>query len=177
MKIFTSIVLILLFSSCSNNSNYEIIESEYGSLYRLNKNTGEVKIIEGRLIKDMYELNTEENVLIDKDPMYWPEFVISHLDSLAFNLRTRWREGYMYYIFDVSPYTEGLQEARTRGRFILNLSDRYGFQLLEIPINISDMIGMVDDKGERRGLSIDGRISCTLDTYMEINNWTSSWTF
>jgi hypothetical protein len=181
-KLKLLIIFILLVSvGCQRgNPDYELI-SNGGTLYRLNKRTGKIDMIFGKEIIPLEDRTREIQKMISsisERSKTWPEETLPVAGGLKINLKTRWKDNYLYFIFSVSPY-KNLREAyranlSSQG-FTLRFYDAEGFQIFEIEVKLSDMSRIVDEKGEPIYLEINSRVPCNVETYFAMEAWTCSW--
>ena len=172
----------LLFG-CSSKEEYQMSTSEGGRIYRLNKKTGAISLIEGYNITNLQEPKASESSSNIDSLLFkskeWQELTLPTNPNLKVNLKTIWRDGKLFYILYVAPVTDKLKEARTgflsNNKFTLQLTDANGFYLLEIPIPLKSMTEIVDNNGNATYLSANDNVSCTSETYLALASWTCSW--
>ena len=151
--------------------------TQQNKTYRLNKITGEViQIKESGLFK----------IANSKKDLYktWEQKDIPQLDGINLLLSTNWRDGKLYYNFNVFPYSKRLKKIIENGDFIdkaqgfnISLQDEKGFNLIKIDIPLSKMTRMLGDtKGSVSGLVINDSIQCSYDDYADSKNWDIEWT-
>ncbi|MDD8018870.1 MAG: hypothetical protein PHP42_10895 [Bacteroidota bacterium] len=176
MKTYIIIFITFFFVGCDRFSEYEISKSDGGRIYRLNKHNGEVSLIDGFNIIVLRE-PTEQALKIKS----WPTITLPSVDSVKLNLKTCWREGKMYYILNVAPYTYRLKTAKesylSSSKFTLEMTDANGFSLLQVPILLSSMTRIVDEKGEPMYITANDNTLCTSETYLTLANWSCIWNF
>lgn len=133
MKVFSILALILIFG-CENRfseqeANYQIMTTNEGSIYRLNKKTGQVALIKGDKIVPLKVSEDKGGEQPQKDSPQQPDSIsdaeqTQHLVSekvakkmqlwhekqfsgknLKGVLKTRWEDDKLYYSFEVYPYS------------------------------------------------------------------------
>ncbi len=184
-SILLSLFLAALFGGCLRNEQYDLITSQSGRIYRLNKNSGEVSLVEGtkitKLLEPIESELTKEAAKLLTEAKTWPMKSLPQLDTLEVSLTTRWREGNMYYIFYVSPYNKRLSDAHdsylSSKNFTIKLMDADGFVLIDVPITLSSMTRVVDETGKPKGLQMNDHVSCSSEMYLALDHWSSSWNF
>jgi hypothetical protein len=115
-------------------------------------------------------------------PNAFPDQEISALGNAKASLSIEWREGQLLYQFSIST-SAILRAAISRSsvfapRYItLSLSDGSGFQLVNLPLKLHELVGSVPETGGPAWLfSAKGAIPCTRERYLDITNWEISWT-
>jgi hypothetical protein len=183
-----SCILALFFSAligCSRNEEYDLITSQSGRIYRLNKNSGEISLVDGTKITKLPEpIQSEmsrESAKLLVELRSWPKRSLPQLDSLQVSLKTRWRDGILYYIFFASPHNKRLREAHdsypTSKNFTLKLMDAHGFVLIDIPMTLSSMSKVVNEMGQAEGLQMNDHVTCSSEMCLALDQWSLSWTF
>lgn len=159
---------------------HELVTAGNGLVYRINKTSGEVSLIAGAQITKLDEWRAGKKDEPKKSYMIdWPEHKLSHLGDIKLELKTTWREGKMYYVFRVSPYAGRVETERGKttsyARFNANFYDSDGFEILTIPIKLSEMTQTVDDKGKPVSLNMNANTTLTLETYEALKIWAVGW--
>lgn len=169
---------LLLLSGCSR---YDMREDKQGRMIRVDRLTGEVTIVEGdKIIK----AKTPEEQAAEKrklDELARPRYLNSvSLPAIGGGIATialSWREGRMYYRFQVMPVSKQVQAARGRFQteFHILLYDGDGFQIDKIVVHTIDLTGNVDDNGRLDMLSSEGVEPVSEDDFRRITDWNVSW--
>ena len=187
----SAVVLVMIFVLFGCDSGqYQIITGSDGSLYRFNKKTGELSMImEDKKVVRLSETqkadmvkSVEENPL-DK-PINWKESRFPAKDLKA-RLETVWRENKLCFKFSVYPY-KSMEKVFARKKqdyiysvmkpgFNIELTDRNGFMVKEIKINLWNMNKVVGDNGKDGELTINSQIDCTKQSYRSIGGYTIKW--
>ncbi len=85
----------------------------------------------------------------------------------------------MFYILEASPYAGRIETERDKStsnaRLNLKFYDSGGFEVLTLPVKVSEMTKIVDEKGKSSSLSLNASTSCSLDTYEAIKVWSVGW--
>jgi hypothetical protein len=125
------------------------------------------------------QLEREQNKisLLAKGKTY-RDLTLKQLGDLKHTLRTAWREGTIYYDFQVSPYKyDYLSDTAYNpiGHWTIHLEDANGFEITKINIYRSSMIRGTNDNGSYTDMSIKGSVSMSRDMYEQISSWNISW--
>jgi hypothetical protein len=175
--ILISILSAILFMvGCRRESEYEL-STHGGTLYRLDKRSGQISVVEGSKIITLEEPTTDivkENINVLSKTKTWRNINLPQLDTLEVGLRTRWRDGNLYFIFKAKMLGPPGLYPRLR-RFLLKLYDSDGFVIIEKRIDINDMGIIVDERGKHIGMEINSSIPCTAEAYLSIENWSCGW--
>ncbi|GJQ22185.1 MAG: hypothetical protein HBSIN02_25400 [Bacteroidia bacterium] len=181
MKHFMVVIAMGSLIACQQSQEYELT-THGGSTYRLERRSGQISIVEGTKIIPLEEHSTDlanDAATKLRETKTWPQIDLPQLDSLKLNLRTRWREGYVHFIFTVTPYNSRIRRAHQEylgsNNFKLKLLDSGGFVIIEKQINLTDMTRTVDDKDKAIGLQINAKLPCSAETYLDIEHWTCGW--
>lgn len=81
----------------------------------------------------------------------WPEVAVDALAGTKFHLRTVWRNGSIYYQFDVQGYPPVLRQTRereTEAAFNINFLDKDGFRLFEHRLALAETTSAVGPDGQ-----------------------------
>ncbi|MGD0036323.1 MAG: hypothetical protein ABSC53_03415 [Bacteroidota bacterium] len=179
MKYIIPTLIILLFSGCDKNNDYELFKSDGGKIYRIDKVTGDVAVIEGN---HLIALKEQSDIPISR-LKHWPNYYIPSLDSIYFTLNTTWRDGRMHYILSTSAYKGRLKSVfenltlYSSYHLTFALLDSGDFNLLEVPISLSSMTRIVSENGEPIYVTINNSIECPIETYLALKNWSCTWNF
>jgi hypothetical protein len=191
MKKLLVLFLIFLFflSSCEQNP-YQLVKGENGTVYRLNKKTGQISIIKDDKVID---LETPEAIAVKKirektleELKEWGERQIPG-KKLYVKLETSWRENKLLYKFTAYPY-ESLKAIlssknldyytalqRSQQKFIIELLDKNGFVIKEIDIKLWEMTRIVDEEGNPIEMVMNSQIDCSKEIYESINDYSIKW--
>ncbi len=183
MKTFIMACFVLAFSGCNFKSDYKLITSQNGRVYRIDKSSGEVSLVEGFTITKLQEPKTEEESKQEELKLFkaitWPTIKLPGT-TITLVLRTIWREGNIYYQLNASPYEGDLQRSAesylsSSSYFSIEMRDKDGFILLRVPISISRMSGIVDNNGKRESMEANDKIECTSGKYLSFVGWNSGY--
>jgi hypothetical protein len=179
LVIATSFALVAL-NGCERHGSNELVNASNGALYRINKDSGEVSLIEGTQIIKLQEDDGAKGGQAKNYVIAWPVLTNGILENVTLRLKTNWRKNRMFYIFDLGPYSDRLKAEQlnpsTSATFHLNFYDSDGFQIFRLPIPLSQMSQINDDKGTIVALEVNTNILCPLETYETIKDWSTSWT-
>jgi hypothetical protein len=178
-----AVAIVAILTGCDRaerTETHELVNAGNGLVYRINKTSGEVSLIAGAQITKLDEWRAGKKDEPKKSYMIdWPERTLSHLGDIKLELKTTWREGKMFYIFRVSPYAGRVETERDKAtsyaRFNVNFYDSDGFEILTLPIKLSEMTRKVDDKGKPASLSMNANTTLTVETYEAIKAWAVGW--
>jgi hypothetical protein len=111
-------------------------------------------------------------------PKDWPPITVEALGGARFRLATMWRDGKVFYQFDVEGYPAPIKAAR-EGRpglasFGLVFQDVNGFKLREKRITLNEMVLEVGS-GLPSGLSWSDSEYTDSNTYRESVSWNIHW--
>ena len=174
---------MVILCSC-DSERYEIVQSNSGTLIRLDRKTGEVAIISGNklvLAKTPDETAAEEADAQKRagaleSPRVWPIVEVKQIGVTSADLTTAWRSGRMLYRFQVTPVPKGYERMSSLvAPFTLKFYDMGGFELLSVDLNYSDLTGVADSTGERVGLSANSSTDCSQSSYESVAYWNLSW--
>ena len=183
INLFSLMFFAVGMAGCGDSSRYEMSSDSQGRTVRLDKETGEIAVIEDdRLttLKSDKDAEAEQQRALDlQTPLTWNDVVIPQIGNVQAGLSTSWRNGEMFYRFTVRPINEGLSRARQRyeATLTLQLLDANGFALTRIPVTVRSMSRIVNDKGEDVALSRNDSILMPKDTYSSLAAWNVSWNF
>ena len=181
--IIPAVAMVAILTGCDRaerKETHELVNAGNGLFYRINKTSGEISLISGGQVTKLDEWQPgkkgklKESYMID-----WPEKTLSQLDDLKLELKTTWREGKMLYNFRISPCTDRIKTEREKtasyARFNVNFMDSDGFEVLTLPIKLSEMIQRVDDKGKAMSMTMQANTTLTVETYEAISTWSVGW--
>jgi len=169
---------ILLIVGCKRKSEYEF-STHSDTLYRLNKRSSQISYVESSKIITLEKSTNEskpwekyQRIALNKTKT-WHKISIPEYDNLELGLKTRWRNGNLYFIFTAKMFEP--QELYPRvlkyfKYFVFTLLDSDGFVIIEKQININDMQMSFDVSG-KIDMEINSRIPCTAEDYLLIKDW------
>jgi hypothetical protein len=178
MKMFlvwsvTVLMLSVLFA-CDRGDRYGVEQGKDGRVYRIDKKTGEMAVVSGEKVMSLPEMSKDE-VLLAK-AISWRQKIIPPPYNLQLAFVSSWREGFMHYRLEVSPYSQ-VEKYRKDQNFIgIMMIDNGGFHLLTIRVLLNQMTALNNEKGERVALEKDGKIECSVETYKAFSDWKTGWT-
>lgn len=172
----------ILFLGCEfeeRSESWDLVSTPNGLVYRINKKSGDVDLVEGDGLLKLSEIqNREENKKYNTHVIYWPAGSIEQLEEISLNLKTSWRDGQLHYLFTVSPYSDLIQKEYENpdslANFFINLRDEHDFKLLCIPVRISATTKMWYED-QIRCLQAEGSMACTLETYKLLDTYSIGW--
>jgi|ERR1022692_705360 hypothetical protein len=110
----------------------------------------------------------------------WPEIPNDQLGpGVREQLKTRWADGTLNYILEVTPVSEALMKTRKDyrpgGTFVVQFSDESGFVVLKDSLYIKEMTQIMDDRGAPLSLRYQGEAKCDRGVYHSIRKWEIAW--
>ncbi|MCX7772640.1 MAG: hypothetical protein N2376_05945 [Clostridia bacterium] len=170
----------LLLVGCEQKTKWELVTTNDGVAYRINKKNGDVFRVTGLEIVKLKEIDKRETDAIKKSYVRdWPVKTIKNIGVVSLHLKTTWRDGELKYLLNVSPITSQVQKAietkDSEARFNLDFSDKDGFELLTLTIKLQEMTRIIDDTGKPQSLIATGSKRCSVKTYEEIALFGIGW--
>ena len=192
------LTVAILSVGCEDN-RYQITTNPDGTAYRLDTQSGEVKLIDGKelhavgppgsprgpstqgsdySVPRMWPADTTAYVSFLWPARYDP-YIIPQIDSLEVRMVSSWRNGHMFYRFHVSPYSDAVSVARDKATAKLNvdLHDGSGFELFSIDFYLTEMTKLVDSDGTAIALAKSGKVKCERELYKDFSSMTVGWNF
>ena len=156
--------LSILLAGCDSEQsaeNWDLATAPNGVVYRINKKTGDVSLIDGTQITKLGVLKDQKTDEEKKSHLIeYPPYPVDSLGGITFKLKTKWRDGKIHYILSVTPYTPQIQRERenplSSSQFHINFYDTDGFKLLSLPVKIFDMTQAVDQAGQTHSMGDNG---------------------
>lgn len=180
ISIILAVLFVLAIKSYFLTDKFQIY-AKNGELYRINKVSGQLSLINETRLVAIDEPNKMDELGLNK-LKEWDKVHITQLDGIDLNLKTNWRNNKIYYQLRVSPYTKRLKNIREGNditniykAFTIKLQDENGFDVLKITAPINEMTGATDEKNKIFGLSKNDSIECNYDDFKAIKNWTVEW--
>lgn len=201
-KLFLLIIVsALLFSGCGkviHGWDYQMIKGDDGNVYRLNRTTGELFVLEGgtlRLVsaeppsadKASFEmLSGAFSSGMDPSEDYSEleeakEFGKTQMpgERLWSDFKTSWREGNLFFVFEVFPHSslEGLYENRKSNyaEFRVSLFDENEFVLQEIRILLTEMQEVCGADGKPEKVVFSSSLPFSAEAYKDIVGYSVWW--
>jgi hypothetical protein len=162
------------------SSKWDLLTTKDGSVYRINKQTGEVALIAGTQAVRVEETGSAKDDAPGKSRVtVWPAQQIKQLGGVKTEMKTNWRDGKLYYLFQVSPYAGRIESERHKtgssALFVAHFYDQDQFEILTLPINLSGLFGALDEGGKVASLTANEASICTLGTYDSIKTCVIGW--
>lgn len=165
----------------SSSDTFEMKQDKDGRTVRLNRNTGEMTVLEGTVL---VPVKTPEDAARDAsaarllaEAKDWPPVELIGKDTTTY-LKTSWRDGQLFYQFWVraTPRIKTLRARSPFGRYFqAQLVDAQGFNVISIRVPLNEFTGSVNDTGEVEWFSANASIPCSDDTYRSAASWTVEW--
>lgn len=177
MKYIISLLTVFFLFSCQSQEKYQVTTTKDGNLYRLNKQSGEITRLEGDNLVPVVE--TKPTTQSEKsDIKKWPQLNLP-FDNIKMGMKSTWKNGRMYFVLTIAPYTRTLHQAMSKNDsklgFILDLKDKDGFQMLKVPVPFVVMQRLFNQKGEVIGLMANTNIPVKKELYQDVETWSASW--
>ena len=169
-----AVSLVLVGNEKKETKNkWDLTTTKDGLVYRINKQTGEVSLIAGTQatkVEGTENLEGQTNQI--SGAVNWPSLKMEDVVTLVLNLKTKWRDGTLYYDFRISndPKLEQIKQNSPNAEFTVSLFDEDGFAVLSIPVKLSDMSIIVNT-----GYELNGSVVCGLNTFSSIKTWSYGW--
>jgi hypothetical protein len=180
------IPVILFIVGCKRELEYEFL-THGDTLYRLEKRSGKISVVENSKIITLEEQTIDITVLSktktwsDISPP-WVKYSRPKSNTVKLSLKTRWRDGNLYFIFTAtgfykkSKYSFLYKESYPVVEyFSLKLYDSNDFIIIEKQITSDEMYRLFDEQGKYLGIEINSSIPCTAETYLSIEDWSCDW--
>ena len=154
-------------------NKWDLITNKDGLVYRINKQTGEVSLIAGTAA---VKVEATENLdgLKDISPSVvdWPSQTMAGAGNLVLKLKTKWRNGTLYYDFSTvkNDKLDQIKQNSSNAKITILLLDEDGFAILSAPVMLSDMTRV-----EGSGYEVTGSTVCGYNTYKCIKIWSFAW--
>lgn len=136
----TAALAALALCGCDKRGPNELVTTP-NAVYRINRDSGEVSLIAGTEIVKLREQNDLHSSTATNHVVNWLQTTNAKLGNVTLKLKTNWREGRLFYIFEIAPYSERIKDERQNpaspAKFYLHFSDSDGFEILDIPVSIS----------------------------------------
>jgi hypothetical protein len=181
MKSIGLLCFTLFLLGCEKRNDDWQLSSANGVTYRLNKRTGETFV----LLQTQFVRCQDSDSIPNNNPkperlvINWGSVTNDYLAGLTQRLKTTWRDGKVFYIFVASPYNEKLRSAKesllTPSQFNIRLLDDDGFEIVEIPVKVSEMVQTIGEDGSPSSLSVNSSLPCPLETYKAARAWVVGW--
>jgi len=162
----------LLLCGCDN---YSFVDAGQ-KVYRVNKLTGSVSAVDGVHISDVTQVsNTDDGK--GSTAVTRNEITLPSLGNLRISFQRKWREGSMFYIANLTPFSGKLKAAReNRGAIItLEFEDQDGFDVYSLPLIVDQMTQVVDEKNTPMQLEIKGNLPLSKAAYQSITGINAGW--
>jgi hypothetical protein len=194
-------------AGCQNEdrNRYELSKDSTGRTVRLDKQTGEIAIVQGDQIaplKSSSEVAAKRATSVaDLETMkQWKSRDITPIGARA-ALSTSWRDGKLYYSFvlrdlsiallveqwvkdenrkdfpevDKKKHQDTLAKLLTHGPYVLELQDGNGFVVKKIAVPANTMTSIVDSEGARDYYQTKNTAEMSEEDYRHVSSWTVMW--
>jgi hypothetical protein len=176
----------------SGNNRYELKQDNTGRTIRLDKQTGEIAILDGNKLTPVLsdtdrkvaeaDRATEqalEHIRIEAlgQPKTYPDQAFPLLGVKTASLFTIWRDGktYCHLIFQPAPRQNGRSFGIGMSGFRVAFMDANGFIVAAEVIPTLDLVNNTDNDGHIRGMTANWSMDATRDIYDSVASWTLTW--
>ena len=196
MKYKATIIIPLMFffvvslSGCDIQP-FEAVQTKNGNTLILNKITGGTHRITNRGMLELNEISTaSQKKATQPRTMRTLDLPDSNINV---GLKFRYLEGKLLYIVDLSKKSDGKKgnketitkwndvieknKKEYKNKLTIELTDDYGFTILELPVSLSSMTRIIGLSGEVNSYSHQGKKSISYPVYQIIENWNIGWNF
>jgi hypothetical protein len=172
------LLIVSIVLCCQGCARYETHEDKFGRTIRTDRWTGEVAILEGDTlvkVKSSEEVKRDNAALAS--PHQWADIAVPQLgDGVIMHLTTNWRDGQMFYRFEVRPASERMYKSlNSGGRLDISFIDSNGFKSDGFSIPLTKLARVLDDQGKPIALTDNDSRSVTHDDYLRIARWEFGW--
>lgn len=179
------VVFSLALASCGGDQ-YELTQDKRGRTIRLDKRTGEVAVVAGdrlNVLKTPEQVEADEAVVREQakalgSPKTWPPKDFKQIGVTNATLKTVWKDGRLRYqlqLFPAPKNYENYDKNKSTLFSTLKFYDGSGFEVISVDLNRSDLVGIVDEKGDWVGLYANTSTSCSQSDYQALARWHLFW--
>lgn len=175
-----------------NKDRYELKQDKFGRTVRLDKQTGEMAILDGDKLSPALsegdrkaaddKRQASENAERIRDvtlgtPKLYPPQEYTHLGVKVATVQTMWRDSKLYFQLTMTPAPTKLTPVWGLGdsRFRIVFFDANGFQLISEPIPTTNLARDFDNNGNSPSMSANWSIPLSREAYESIGSWTITW--
>jgi hypothetical protein len=175
-----------------NKDRYELKQDNSGRTVRLDKQTGEIAVLQGDALKPVLsavdQKAADERRQLEESaqrakvaqlgvPKVYPSQEFAQIGVKAATVYTMWRDGKLYFQLQMTPTPPKLFPTWGFGlsRFRIAFRDANGFQLISEPIPTADLMNITDNNGNSGGMYANWSIPLSQEIYVSIAAWTISW--
>lgn len=183
----TMMLTFLALASCATPDRYELSKDQEGRLVRLDKQTGEVVLIDtGKLNPVTFAPAADAPtgselpfVQAPEDSKTWPVLTLTELGNASAELTTYWQEDRLHYILQLYPISKRLKLAQSDyysgSSFSLRLSDAADNQVAGIELPAKQLARTLNASRHDEQLSIQGDMAMSSEDYAGLANWQLTW--
>lgn len=179
-------LISITFVSCKRN-RYELVKDDRGRVVRLDKETGEIVIVQNEKmvpVKTPEQQETETAAARAREealsaPKQWSDQEFKQIGITKASLTTRWVDGTLWYKFEMQPIPKGINEnyLPSQAPFTLTFNDKSGFELIKINLYQFSFSTYVDEDRKPIALAANSSVLCTRGVYEELAGWGLTWRF
>jgi hypothetical protein len=189
--IFAALTALSLLSATScdqlpSSSRYEIKQDQSGRTIRLDKQTGEVSVVEGDKIAPLVSEAEKKKIVAQAEwasaqlaqSNFRPVKTFPMIGVKTASCMTMWRDGKIFFQAYMEPVPR--PTAATYGigltRFRILFLDQNGFQLVDEAVPFSNLVNVSDTAGKKIvGQQISWSLPLSEQAYRSITDWSVTW--
>jgi len=183
------VLLGLLLAGCATN-RYEMTRDDAGRLIRLDKQTGEVMLVEGDKLTPLAgsaaasaQTGAEDKEIPQVDipdgGKSWPTLTVPELGDASAELTSYWYNGKMRYVIELYPLSKRLKLVfsgyYTNPTFTLSMNNVEGKQVVWTALAGSRLKHTINKKHNTEELSAEGIVAMSKAEYESLANWQLRW--
>jgi len=186
MRILLIVIISLITLSGCKSNNFEMHQMQNGNqaivdvksrrIVIINQSNRIVDVVnidlnnnEVEAIKSLKEANDKKLKVIKWDSIVPPK------EKYTIKFSTRFYNDKCLFTVSISPWDKTLGERYGFYLTTIELIDSSGFSLEEIDLSTLSWTRNIDEEGNPKSLDLSGKLQMTLESYMEIKNWTPTW--
>ena len=144
------------------------------------------KFISENRIEREYEANKKSTKVMEDSvaiAINWPTKSIMGIEFNSISLKTKWENGYMFYIVNIIGAVESINSAQTQYsksyysnhyiRFVFSDLDR--FKIYSFDIQLKNLTKIIGNNNETLGWKYEDKIYIPLEDYYKFKNWELNW--
>jgi hypothetical protein len=185
-------VLAFLLVGCERGF-YQSIETKKGEALLFNRFTGTLY-----KVTDEGMVEVEKVSISDQKKATTPRSMVSRSlpgHNVSISLRIRYLDNQLFYVVRLEEKQKPEKQdkdkkakddwikiiednrSNTYHQIAIELEDQFGFNILVLPVFLSQLIRTIDDNGDIIGYSFQGKQGIKFSTYQDIHDWTFTWNF
>lgn len=171
----------------AGNSRYELKQDSAGRTIRLDKQTGDIALVEaGKLTPIPSEVQLQQEQIIQQArvsalsaPKFFPPVSVEAIGGKVATISTMWRDGNLHFQFAFNPPPRRSSQSFGLGMSAYRVSfyDANGFVVAEQPIPAQELANVADEKGHVTRMEANWSFPLTQDAYESITGWNLNWLY